>query len=141
MIVLDSDHLTVLRYPESARHAALMARMRASEDRTFVTSIINVEEQLRGWLAFISRIRDPRGQIVAYDRLGQLFDFYAAWRVLSWTEPAVRRFETLQRGRPRIGTQDLKIASIVLENDALLLTANMKDFRRVPGLRMENWLT
>ena len=30
---------------------------------------------------------------------------------------------------------DLKIASIVLAHDALLLTANRKDFEKVPGLR------
>lgn len=35
---------------------------------------------------------------------------------------------------------DLKIAAIALMNDALLLTANMVDFKQVPGLRVENWL-
>jgi tRNA(fMet)-specific endonuclease VapC len=35
---------------------------------------------------------------------------------------------------------DLKIAAIALVNDALLLTANLRDFERVPRLRIENWL-
>lgn len=35
---------------------------------------------------------------------------------------------------------DLKIASIALNHDALLLTANVRDFDQVPGLRTENWL-
>jgi tRNA(fMet)-specific endonuclease VapC len=34
----------------------------------------------------------------------------------------------------------LKIASIALANDALLLTANRRDFEKVPGLQLENWL-
>jgi predicted nucleic acid-binding protein len=34
----------------------------------------------------------------------------------------------------------LKIASIALEADAVLLSANLRDFERVPGLRVENWL-
>jgi tRNA(fMet)-specific endonuclease VapC len=34
----------------------------------------------------------------------------------------------------------LKTACIALENDALLLTANRRDFEKVPGLRFENWL-
>jgi len=42
--------------------------------------------------------------------------------------------------RIRIGTMDLKIASIALVNDALLVTANQRDFEQVPGLRVENWL-
>lgn len=35
---------------------------------------------------------------------------------------------------------DLKIASIALVHDALILTANLRDFSRVPGLRCANWL-
>jgi hypothetical protein len=35
---------------------------------------------------------------------------------------------------------DLKIASIALIQDALLVTANLRDFSIVPGLRCENWL-
>jgi tRNA(fMet)-specific endonuclease VapC len=40
----------------------------------------------------------------------------------------------------RIGTMDLKIASICLAHDALLLSRNRVDFEKVPGLRVENWL-
>jgi predicted nucleic acid-binding protein len=35
---------------------------------------------------------------------------------------------------------DLKISSIALEEGALLLSANLRDFERVLGLRVENWL-
>jgi predicted nucleic acid-binding protein len=35
---------------------------------------------------------------------------------------------------------DLKIASIALVHKALLPSANLSDFRKVPGLRVENWL-
>jgi len=46
----------------------------------------------------------------------------------------------LRRAKVRIGTMDLKIASIALVHDALLLSANLRDFRQVPGLEVENWL-
>jgi len=45
-----------------------------------------------------------------------------------------------KKGKVRIGTMDLKIASIAKSLDVLLLTANEKDFSQVPGLRRENWL-
>lgn len=34
---------------------------------------------------------------------------------------------------------DLRIASIVLAHDAALLSANLSDFRKVPGLKVEDW--
>ena len=46
----------------------------------------------------------------------------------------------LRDQRIRIGTHDLKIASIVLAHDATLLTRNTVDFAKVPGLRIQNWL-
>jgi tRNA(fMet)-specific endonuclease VapC len=35
---------------------------------------------------------------------------------------------------------DLKIACIALAHEALLLSRNLVDFEKVPGLRVENWL-
>jgi tRNA(fMet)-specific endonuclease VapC len=35
---------------------------------------------------------------------------------------------------------DLKIAAIVLVHDAVLVTSNMRDFEKVSGLKVEDWL-
>jgi predicted nucleic acid-binding protein len=35
---------------------------------------------------------------------------------------------------------DLKIASIVVVDNGTLLSANLRDFEKVPGLRVESWL-
>lgn len=39
-----------------------------------------------------------------------------------------------------IGANDLWIAAQTLAEDALLVTDNIKEFKRVRGLRVENWL-
>ena len=99
-----------------------------------------MEEQLRGWLAEIHRLADPHRQIVAYERLQRRIEFFAAWRVLPWDSSAADLFVRLRREGIRVGTMDLKIAATALVHDATLLSANWSDFKRVPGLRVENWL-
>lgn len=106
----------------------------------YATTIVTVEEILRGWMAAIHRVREPRQQINAYARLQQLFRFFATWNVLEWSETAADVYDSLRRAQIRVGTMDLKIASIALASDATLLTRNATDFRRIPGLRVEDWL-
>lgn len=45
-----------------------------------------------------------------------------------------------RKGRP-IGSNDLLIAAHTLALDLVLVTDNVDEFARVPGLSMENWLT
>jgi tRNA(fMet)-specific endonuclease VapC len=140
MLLLDTDHL--VEYPKgtSAESRRLKDRLeRAAEP--YGTTIITVEEIMRGWMAAVRRIHDPRGQAGAYAKFRQLFRFFATWQVLDWNEAAVGRYDSLKRAKTRVGTMDLKIASIALAHDATLLTRNTNDFQRVPGLRVEDWLS
>ena len=43
-------------------------------------------------------------------------------------------------GRP-IGANDLLIAAHARATGAIIVTANAAEFKRVPGLKVENWLT
>ena len=68
MILLDTDHLTVLRYDEHSQHTRLRSRLTDSLDQSFATTIVTVEEQLRGWLAEVNRQRVVRRQITDWLR-------------------------------------------------------------------------
>jgi tRNA(fMet)-specific endonuclease VapC len=46
----------------------------------------------------------------------------------------------LARVGRRIGERDLMIASIALAQDMGVVTSNTAEFRRVPGLRVEDWM-
>ena len=48
------------------------------------------------------------------------------------------RSDLARNGTP-IGPNDLLIASTAVTNDVTLVTANIKEFGRVAGLRIENW--
>jgi tRNA(fMet)-specific endonuclease VapC len=140
MILLDTDHLSVLKYEMSPRCIRLRTRMDRSSDRQFATTIVNVEEQMRGWLASIHRQRDVHKQLTQDEQLAGLVDFFQDWELIQFDVRAADTFKSLQKQRVRIGTQDLKIASIALVQGALLLSANLRDFHKVSGLRVENWV-
>jgi tRNA(fMet)-specific endonuclease VapC len=140
MILLDTDHLSVVLDARHSRHGHLIEKLRHSGD-SVALPVVAIEEQLRAWLAQIRRVPDARKLIHPYDRLIRLLDTLRNWDVVRWNEGAADMFQHLRRNRVRIGTQDLKIASIALANDALLLTANLRDFEKAPGLHVEDWLS
>ena len=140
MILMDSDHLTILIHPGSEQHDRLTARLAASADRTFATTIVNAEEQLRGWLAEINRHRVPHRQLSAYEGMRKYLAFLLPFPLIAFDDRAADEFERLRKAKVRIGSMDLKIACIALVHNAILLSANRRDFGQVPNLRLENWL-
>jgi tRNA(fMet)-specific endonuclease VapC len=87
MIVLDTDHLTVHAFPDSDSYQFLSARiLQSSED--FGTTIVCVEEQLRGWLAYIKRKPDVSDQVAAYDELAKLWNYFRDWTILRFDSRA-----------------------------------------------------
>ena len=46
----------------------------------------------------------------------------------------------LERKGTVIGPYDLQIASIAIAHDLVLVTNNIKEFKRVDGLNLENWV-
>ena len=140
MIVLDTDHVNVLKYPEHPRFASLTTQLNTSADQDIATTVITLEEQMRGWLAWMNRAQDVRCQVPAYQELLRLCDFFTRWHVVLFDEQAASTLQGLRAQRIRIGTMDLKIAAIALVHDALLLSANLRDFQQVPNLRVANWI-
>ncbi|GDY21155.1 hypothetical protein LBMAG56_25010 [Verrucomicrobiota bacterium] len=138
MLVLDTNHIQEISRGTTAG-AKLLQRLAASREEN-ATTVISAEETLRGWLAQIRMHQDVAEQIGPYLRLYRAMEFYAGWLVLMWDEDAAQRFRSLRASGIRIGSQDLKIAAIVLAHDATLLTRNSKDFAQVPGLKFANWL-
>jgi tRNA(fMet)-specific endonuclease VapC len=74
-----------------------------------------------------------------YRRLAENVAFLAHVKILTFTETAITRFEDLRAQKLGITTMDLRIAAVALEHGATLVTRNLRDFKRVRGLRIENW--
>jgi tRNA(fMet)-specific endonuclease VapC len=141
MILIDTDHATFLKYPESERGRRFIDRLESLPKTEIVgVAIVTVEERMRGWLAVIAKEKTALRQVAGYRELVRLFEFYQEFEVVAFDEAAAQRYEDLHRSRLRLGAMDLKIAATALVHNALLLSANRRDFERVPGLRVENWL-
>ena len=140
MLVLDTDHIAELQKEDAVRGGPLTVRLQATAERVSVT-IVSAEEQMRGWLAAIHRTREPYRQVPSYGKLRELFKFYSGWNVLPFDALAAGEFAALRKSGIRVGTMDLKIASIAKVLCAKLLLRNTVDFGRVPGVVVESWIS
>src|SRR5437667_8130004 len=96
-------------------------------DGPYYTSIICVEDQLRGWLAAIAKAENADAELRAYARLLRLIEYFKDRPILPFDAAASARLRQLKLLKLRVGTMDLKIAAIAIENDALLISRNLKD--------------
>lgn len=136
MYILDTDHVSLLQRQIGAEAERLRFCLVGVQR---ITMIITYEEQMRGWLTWIAQARSLIQQIERYAMLERMVTSYAEISLLGFTRAAADEFERLQKLRLRIGTMDLKIAAITLAHNATLLSRNLKDFSKVPGLQVEDW--
>jgi len=138
MLVLDTNHFREIAFRTSLGLRLEERLDRAKEDA--VLTIVTAEEVLRGWLARVAAARETSEQINSYRQLDECIGFLEEYTLLPWDAEAAQQFKTFRARGIRIGTLDLRIACIILEHDATLLTRNTVDVAKVPGLRFENWL-
>ena len=77
------------------------------------------------------------------ENLRILARFFAPFKSLAFDDRCVEQFgrarALLQEQGTPIGPYDLMIAATTIAADLVLVTANVREFKRVVGLRFENW--
>jgi tRNA(fMet)-specific endonuclease VapC len=98
-------------------------------------------EQLRGRFDAVFKAESGEKLLRAQLRLIETENDLGRLPILPINAAAAAEFDRLRENRKlrRIGRGDLLIAAIVLANRATLVSRNLKDFRQVPGLQVENW--
>lgn len=139
MLVLDTDHLSLLQWNVGVEGRRLEKRLSEVDADEIVTTIVNFEEQMRGWLSYLAKSRTVVQQVEAYRRLTRHLEYYRQIPVLDFSEPAAVEYQRLRKLQPRIGSLDLKIAAIVLSKGGTLLSRNLSDFGRISDLKVEDW--
>ena len=137
--LLDTDHISILQRRGGAAHAALVARIAQQPSNDFAFPIVSFHEQALGAHAFINRARTAADVVRGYVLLTEILQAFSAAPVLPFDASAATRFEQCQTQGVRLATMDLRIASIALSHGVILLTRNVMDFNKVPGLVTEDW--
>src|SRR5438270_9396237 len=124
MVLLDSDHMSLLQRGGAEGHR-IKQRLGDLPPKEVATTIVNYEEQMRGWLARLARATTLDRQVSDYRELKILLQRYCSVPVVDFDTEAATQFELLKRTPVRIGSMDLKIAAIALAREATLLTRNL----------------
>lgn len=134
--ILDTDTVT----HQQRGHKRILANLALVDRSTVATTVITMYEQLRGRLAAVNRKQNEAQIQLSLLRLQETQRYFCTAQMLTFDEKAADIYRDLVGKKIRIGTQDLRIASIALANDAILVTANKKHFSQVPMLRVYDWI-
>lgn len=139
MYLLDTDHAVFHFGSPCVERASLARRLAEVEEQDVFLPIICFHEQFAGWQSYLRRRRDASHVVHAYRRLELLVDAFKLIEIAPFDQAAAHEFDSQRSQGVRIGTFDLRIASIALTRDFTVLTRNAVDFEKVPGLRHEDW--
>lgn len=130
--VLDTDVLSLIMQDRLPPRA--FARLRGVPANRVATTSVTVGELFYGALRHPTPARILKG-------VGAVLE---ALECLPFDRDCGERYGELRAYLEGIGRRlddaDLRIASICLANDRILISGNERHFTRVPGLRFENWL-
>jgi tRNA(fMet)-specific endonuclease VapC len=135
---MDTDIISFHQLGHGPEYDAIDAH-RDTRGEVVAVTIVSFEEQMRGWLAKCAGVRDLTDYIVGTANLHRALRYYHEQEILDFDIAAAAEFRYLKGLKLRIGTMDLRIAAIARSRDATIVTHNTSDFRRVPGLRIEDW--
>ena len=138
MYILDTDHLSVLDSGGVASQR-LLQRLANINPTEVATSIISYEEQMRGWLSYAAKAQTVEQQVEAYKQLKRQLMNYCVIPIIDFDREVMQEFQRLKKMYPRLGAMDLKIASVALVNQAVVLTRNSRDSGQIAGLSIEDW--
>lgn len=105
----------------------------------FALSIVSFHEQVLGAHNFVNRAQTSTDVMRGYALLLETLQGFATAPVLPFDARAIAVFDELRGRRIRVPTMDMRIAAIAMSRNLVLLTRNVSDFSKVPGLVTEDW--
>jgi tRNA(fMet)-specific endonuclease VapC len=137
MYLLDTDMLSRLR----ADDPRLRERQERIAPSQIATTAITRIEILLGRFEFVLKAADGDQLLRAFTWLVRSEELLLQFPILPINDTAADQFDQLRLNKKlkKIGRADLLIAAIALAHGATVVTRNLRHFRQIPGLQVENW--
>jgi tRNA(fMet)-specific endonuclease VapC len=135
LYILDTNIISLL----NEGNEPVSDRVRSTPPELLSTTVISLEESLSGWYTYIRKLKKYDDVVRGYNKLRDTCMKYATFEMLPLTDEDLRRADGLIKLVKNVRKNDLRIASIALNNNATVVTANIRDFQRIPGLNYEDW--
>jgi tRNA(fMet)-specific endonuclease VapC len=131
--LLDSNILSdILRNPQG-KAAQAYRRLSVDANVRLTTSVVVASELRYGVV--------KKGPPVLAQRVGQMLDSIEVLPLQTGVDTHYGELRgKLERRGQLIGANDMFVAAHALALDAVLVTDNTREFKRVNGLRLENWI-
>ncbi len=139
MFLLDTDNVSILQRKTQPAYGRLSSRMATHLTTVFYYSIVSFHEQVLGAHLYIRKAKSSTDLTRGYGSLEMVLTEFRKAQVLPFDTAAATEFASLRALKVRIGTMDLRIASIALSRSMTVLSRNLRDFTQVPGLIVEDW--
>lgn len=133
MYILDSDTLDYF-FDHRRQFPKLYRKVLATPFTRLFISVISVEEAIAGAEKF-----KGRDILKYYEILTEVVPKYCLFRVLPYDQQARAFYLGFDRNTLRIGKDDCKIGATALSLGYTVVTHNLTDFSRIPGLNCEDW--
>lgn len=104
-----------------------------SPNEIAIPSIVKAELLLGAY-----KSKNRKGNIEKVERFLEPFEIVSFDDVMTYVYADIR-YKTEKRGK-NVGPNDLFIAAIVKFNEGILVTNNDKEFSKIEGLKIENWV-
>lgn len=137
MILLDTDIVTLVEYGKSE---ALRLKIVSVESQDLAVTVVTWMERMQGRFESILKAADEGQLCTAIERHQRTKALLGDFRVVEADAETARHFERLRTNKSiKMRRGDMLIACIALAHGALVVTRNLKDYKDVPGLKVQNW--
>lgn len=137
LYILDTDILSLLHQ----NNAVVIARVESAvtAGHSVGLSVVSVEEQFHGWMKELNAARTAALFARFSLALTRAVRLWNRFPLSPETEASRTTLQQFIKLKLNVGKNDLRIASVVVDLGAILVTRNAVDYRRIPGVKFEDW--